>query len=485
MFQMATATSTPTHHSIIGGAHVEGEGGTRAVIDPSREVPIAEVSLASIDQCRASVDTAARAQSDWAALPSRARSEILSRAYNLMVRDQEKLAELISMENGKALSDARGEAAYAAEFFRWFAEEAVRVRGDLRPSPSGHNWIAVSHEPIGVALLITPWNFPAAMATRKIAPALAAGCSVILKPATETPLAALFVAELLAEAGVPDGVVNVIVTSPAGPAVAAMLADRRVRAVSFTGSTEVGMVLLREAAGNVAKPSMELGGNAPFIVLDDADLDEAVEGFMLAKFRNGGSACTAANRIFVQSGVADEFVERITRRVEQLKVGPGLKDGTDIGAMVSRTERDRVAELVDQAVAEGATIRTGGTIPDGEGFFYTPTVLENVRPDSTIAQTEIFGPVAPIIRFDNVDEALAWANNTDAGLVAYVYTQGLTSGLVVSRRLEAGMVGLNRGLVSDPGAPFGGSKHSGLGREGSHDGILEFMETKYLATPYV
>jgi succinate-semialdehyde dehydrogenase/glutarate-semialdehyde dehydrogenase len=338
---------------------------------------------------------------------------------------------------------------------------------------------------VGVALLITPWNFPAAMATRKIAPALAAGCAVVLKPATETPLAALFVAHLLEEAGVPAGVVNVVVATPAGPAVNAMLEDRRVRAVSFTGSTEVGKLLLREAAGNVAKPSMELGGNAPFLVLDDADLDEAVEGLMLAKFRNGGAACTAANRILVQSGVADAFVERITARIEALRMGDGSADGTEIGPMVSRKERDRVAALVDAAVAAGAKVVTGGDVPDREGFFYTPTLLDGVLPDSDIAETEIFGPVAVVIRFDEVDQGIAWANATDAGLVSYVFTQGLESGVSVSRRLESGMVGLNRGLVSDPAAPFGGSKQSGLGREGASDGLLEFMEPKYIAMPYI
>jgi succinate-semialdehyde dehydrogenase/glutarate-semialdehyde dehydrogenase len=484
-FEMPSTAAPAIYHSYVDGAWTPGSNGTIDVVDPATDTTLAHVSVASLEQCREAVDAAARAQGDWAVRSPRDRAQILMTAYELMRRDEELLARLITMENGKALVDARGEANYAAEFFRWFAEEAVRVPGDLRCSPSGQNWIAVSHEPVGVALLITPWNFPAAMATRKIAPALAAGCAVVLKPATETPLAALFVAHLLEEAGVPAGVVNVVVATPAGPAVNAMLEDRRVRAVSFTGSTEVGKLLLREAAGNVAKPSMELGGNAPFLVLDDADLDEAVEGLMLAKFRNGGAACTAANRILVQSGVADAFVERITARIEALRMGDGSADGTEIGPMVSRKERDRVAALVDAAVRAGAKVVTGGDVPDREGFFYTPTLLDGVLPDSDIAETEIFGPVAVVIRFDEVDQGIAWANATDAGLVSYVFTQGLESGVSVSRRLESGMVGLNRGLVSDPAAPFGGSKQSGLGREGASDGLLEFMEPKYIAMPYI
>jgi succinate-semialdehyde dehydrogenase/glutarate-semialdehyde dehydrogenase len=479
-----TSISSAVYHSLIDGTQIPGACGTRDVVDPASGIAFSTISISSIEQCLEAVDAAARAQQEWAALPSRVRSRILLTAFELMHRDLEILARLITRENGKALADARAEAIYAAEFFRWFSEEAVRVRGDQRASPSGENWISISHEPIGVALLITPWNFPAAMATRKIAPALAAGCAVVLKPATETPLSALFVADLLHEAGVPGGVVNVVVTSPAGPAVHAMLGDKRVRAVSFTGSTEVGQIVLREAATNIVKASMELGGNAPFLVLDDADLDEAVEGFMLAKFRNGGAACTAANRILVQDGIADQFIERITERVKRLQFGDGLANGTEIGPMVSRAERDRVASLVDRAVASGARLLAGGSIPDDPGFFYEPTLLDGVLPDSEIAQTEIFGPVAIVTRFHSIDDGLAIANATDAGLASYVYTRGLKSGLATSRRLESGMVALNRGLVSDPAAPFGGTKHSGLGREGSSDGILEFMETKYVAIPY-
>jgi succinate-semialdehyde dehydrogenase/glutarate-semialdehyde dehydrogenase len=442
--------------------------------------------VASIPQCLAAVDAAAGALPAWSQMPPRERAEILQRAYHLMIENLDKLARLIVLENGKVLADALSEVRYAAEFFRWFAEEAVRVPGDLRRSPSGHNWIMVSHEPVGVSLLVTPWNFPAAMATRKIAPALAAGCTVVLKPAMETPLTALAVVDLLEQAGVPAGVVNVVTPTPAGPAVAAMLADSRVRALSFTGSTEVGRLLLAGAAGNVIRCSMELGGNAPFLVLDDADLDSAVEGLMVAKMRNGGAACTAANRILVQRGIATKFIERFTDRMAGLSVGPGLDAGSDVGPMVTAGERSRVRDLVASTIAAGARTSTGGAVVDDRnGFFYAPTVLTDVVASAPILQQEIFGPIAPVVVFDSVDEGVALANDTDAGLVAYLYTQGLEQGLALSRRLEAGMVGLNRGLVSDPAAPFGGVKHSGLGREGAHEGMLEFLETKYVATPYL
>lgn len=474
----------PTN-AIVGGQWVEGRQGQRSVDNPATGRSLAEVSVSTIDQCLSAVDTAADAQTTWAATAPRQRASILQRTYELMHRDGESLARLITLENGKALTDARAEVSYAAEYFRWYAEECVRTPGDMRRSPSGQNWILVSHEPVGVALLITPWNFPAAMATRKIAPALAAGCCVVLKPATETPLTSLAIARLLDEAGAPPGVVNAVVATPAGPAVDAMLADSRVRALSFTGSTEVGRVLLARSADRIVKSSMELGGNAPFLVLDDADLDAAVDCFMVAKFRNGGAACTAANRVFVQRGIADEFVSRITARVEALSVGDGLMPNVDIGPMVSRTERDRVASLVRSSIADGAKVLVGGAdVPEGEGWFLQPTLLDGVDPTGELARTEIFGPVAPIIRFDDIDEAVTLANDVEAGLISYLYTEGLERGLSTSRRLESGMVGLNRGLASDPAAPFGGSKQSGLGREGSREGLLEFMETKYIATPY-
>jgi succinate-semialdehyde dehydrogenase/glutarate-semialdehyde dehydrogenase len=478
-----TVTDVRRTDPVVGGRWVVGDQERRAVQDPATGEDICEVSVTSIAQCIEAVDVASAAFPAWSLTPPRERAEVLRRAFELMTERADELAELIVLENGKVLADAQAEVRYAAEFFRWFAEEAVRVPGDLRRSPSGQNWIMVSHEPVGVSLLVTPWNFPAAMATRKIAPALAAGCTVVLKPAMETPLTALAVADLLHEAGVPAGVVNVVTPTPAGPAVAAMLADRRVRAVSFTGSTEVGRLLLSAAAGNVVRSSMELGGNAPFLVLDDADLDAAVEGLMVAKMRNGGAACTAANRILVQRGVADEFVERLVERMTSLTVGPGLDPASQVGPMVNGAERRRVLDLVEAARAGGARAHSSGAVPE-VGFFHAPTVLTDVAADSPILRTEIFGPVAPVVVFDTVDQAIAIANDTDAGLIAYLFTEGLERGLSISRRLESGMVGLNRGLVSDPAAPFGGVKHSGIGREGAHEGILEFLETKYVAVPF-
>jgi succinate-semialdehyde dehydrogenase/glutarate-semialdehyde dehydrogenase len=380
------------------------------------------------------------------------------------------------------MPDARGEVAYAAEFFRWFAEEAVRINGDLSIAPSGANRMLVQYQPIGVSVLITPWNFPAAMATRKIAPALAAGCTVVLKPATETPLTAYAMAALMEEAGVPAGVVNVVTTSSSGKLISAMLHDPRVRKLSFTGSTEVGRILLREAADNVINCSMELGGNAPFIVFDDADLDKAVEGAMIAKMRNGGEACTAANRFYVQKGIAERFATAFAARMGGLKVGRGYDDDTQCGPLINKAAVERIDQLVKDAVSGGAKVLTGGTAGDGNGFYFPPTVITGVPANSEMVTTEIFGPVAPISVFSEIDEAVAAANATEYGLIAYVYTEDLKKGLAVSERLEAGMVGLNRGIVSDPAAPFGGVKQSGLGREGAHHGILEFCEAKYIAT---
>ncbi|HWK72531.1 NAD-dependent succinate-semialdehyde dehydrogenase [Pollutimonas sp. M17] len=454
------------------------------VVNPSDGSLLLKVANASADDAIAAVDAAADAAAGWAATAPRRRSEILRKCYELMVRDAESLAQLISLENGKALKDARGEVAYAAEFFRWFAEEAVRINGDLSIAPSGANRILVQYQPIGVALLITPWNFPAAMATRKIAPALAAGCTCVLKPATATPLTAYAVAKILAEAGVPDGVVNVITSSTTSEVVDAMLDDPRVRKLSFTGSTEVGRVLLRKAADQVIHSSMELGGNAPFVVFDDADLDKALEGAMIAKMRNGGEACTAANRIYVQRGVAEEFARRLTEKMQSLKVGPGVNEDTDCGPLIDAAAVNKVAKLVDEAVSGGAKVLCGGKALDQDGCFYLPTVLTDVPAGAAMEREEIFGPVAPIYVFDTEDEAIARANDTEYGLVAYVYTRDLARGLRVSEKLEAGMLALNRGLVSDPAAPFGGTKQSGLGREGAHHGMLEFMEAKYIATDW-
>ncbi|VCU69411.1 Succinate-semialdehyde dehydrogenase [NADP(+)] GabD [Pigmentiphaga humi] len=480
---MTLDTATLPTDLFIGGAWRASTSGQRIdVLDPATESVIASVADATVDDARAAVDAADAAARGWAATPPRQRSEILRKCHELMIRDAEKLAALISLENGKALGDARGEVAYAAEFFRWFAEEAVRINGDISVAPGGASRIIVQYQPVGIALLITPWNFPAAMATRKIAPALAAGCTCVLKPATETPLTAYAIAQLLAEAGVPDGVVNVLTTSTAGRVSNAVLDDPRVRKLSFTGSTEVGRVLLRKAADRVINCSMELGGNAPFVVFDDADIEAAVEGAMIAKMRNGGEACTAANRFYVQRGAAAEFSRLLTGRMAALVTDDGLKPGTQCGPLVNAEAVRKVVELVDDAVAKGATLLTGGKRLDRPGHFFPPTVLADVPPDAQLLSEEIFGPVAPIVVFDGEDEAVELANATEYGLVAYLYTGDLARGLRVSERVEAGMIALNRGIVSDPAAPFGGVKQSGLGREGAHHGMLEFMEAKYIST---
>jgi succinate-semialdehyde dehydrogenase/glutarate-semialdehyde dehydrogenase len=454
------------------------------VQDPATEGVLAQVADASPEDGVAAVDAASAALPGWAATSPRKRSEVLHRAFELMTERREQLAELIVLENGKALTDARGEVAYAAEFFRWYAEEAVRAAGTVQTAPAGSNKIMVLRQPIGVAVLVTPWNFPAAMATRKIGPALAAGCTVVLKPATETPLTALAIVALLEEAGVPPGVVNCLTTRSAGAVVAAMVDDPRVRKLSFTGSTEVGRRLLATAAETVVSCSMELGGNAPFLVLADADLDAAVAGAMVAKMRNGGSACTAANRFYVHAAVEKEFSARLARAMGALVVGPGLDPGVEVGPLVNESSRDKVEELVSGAVDGGAGVLTGGSAPGGKGWFYPPTVLHEVAPDAAILREEIFGPVAPIVSFDSVDDAIAMANDTEYGLVSYVYAGDLGEGLRVSERLDSGMVGLNRGVVSDPAAPFGGTKQSGVGREGGHEGMLEYLESKYIAVDW-
>ena len=474
--------ATVPRELFINGAWVDSSDAQRFdVVDPSTGETFASVADGSVADGLSAVSAAAGALASWSATPARQRGEVLRRAYELMTQRNEDLARLIVLENGKALSDARGETSYAAEFFRWFGEEAVRAGGDLGSAPSGSNRILVSRQPIGVAVLVTPWNFPAAMATRKIGPALAAGCTVVLKPASETPLTALALAALLAEAGVPAGVVNVVPSRRSSAMVSAMLHDPRVRKLSFTGSTAVGRSLLREAADNVVSCSMELGGNAPFVVFDDADLDAAVTGAMIAKMRNGGEACTAANRFFVQRGVAVEFGRRFAAAMSQLRVGPGSEPDVQLGPLVNSGTREKVDELVRGAIGTGAQVLTGGNPRPGPGFFYPPTVLAGVSPDAAILREEIFGPVAPIVEFDTEAEAVAMANDTEYGLVSYVYTGNLARGLRVSEAIESGMVGLNRALVSDPAAPFGGVKQSGLGREGGHDGLLEYLESKYIA----
>jgi succinate-semialdehyde dehydrogenase/glutarate-semialdehyde dehydrogenase len=454
------------------------------VFDPATGGVIASVADGSVGDAIAAVDAAAAAGPAWAATAPRARSEILRAAFELMTARSAELAKLISLENGKALVDAKGEVAYAAEFFRWYAEEAVRADGSVATAPSGANRILVLRQPVGVCVLVTPWNFPAAMATRKIGPALAAGCTVVLKPASDTPLTALAMAAILAEAGVPAGVVNVLPSRSSGKVVSAMLHDPRVRKVSFTGSTEVGRLLLAEAADNVVNTSMELGGNAPFVVFDDADLDAAIEGAMIAKMRNAGEACTAANRFYVHAAVAAAFGERLAQRMGALRMGPGTAEDTQVGPLVNEDTVGKVAGLVRDAVAGGAVVATGGTRPDGPGYYYPPTVLTGVDPSAAILREEIFGPVAPIVVFTEEREAVRLANDTQFGLVAYVYTRDLARGLRVSEALEAGMVGLNRGLVSDPAAPFGGVKQSGVGREGGHEGMLDYLESKYIAVSW-
>jgi succinate-semialdehyde dehydrogenase/glutarate-semialdehyde dehydrogenase len=462
----------------IDGKWVNGAS-TMPVTDPSDESVIANVQISSEEQCTQAVDAAHRAFKGWAKTAPRVRGEILRKAFEIMVAEADRLAEIISRENGKVLSDAKGEVLYAAEFFRWFSEEAVRINGEFRTSPSGDKRIIVTKQPIGVSLLITPWNFPAAMATRKIGPALAAGCTVILKPACETPLTALAIVEILERAGVPAGVVNLILPSPTGPAIAKILKDSRVVNLSFTGSTEVGRVLLKEAADRVIRCSMELGGNAPFLVLSDANVDDAVSGALLAKMRNGGAACTAANRFYVAKEIANEFTEKLTKAMGGLKMAAGTSSGAQLGASVSVKERNKIAELVDSSVAAGGTLKTGGKYPTGAGAFYPATVL-SVKNDNPILSQEIFGPVAPIVITNSDEQAIELANATEFGLIAYVYSSDLKRAMKVAESLESGMVAINKGVISDPAAPFGGYKQSGLGREGGFHGIDEFLESKFI-----
>ena len=477
-----TGINVPT--GLFIGGEWTTNGRTIGVTDPATEDTLVEIADGTPDDALAAVAAAEAALPGWAATPPRQRAECLRKAWALMIERSDAIARLMVLENGKALRDAKGEVTYAAEFFRWYAEEAVRIDGAVTTAPSGANRIMVLRQPVGVSVLVTPWNFPAAMATRKIGPALAAGCTVVLKPAKETPLCAFAVADILREAGVPPGVVNVVCTAKAGPLVGAMLADPRVRKLSFTGSTEVGRTLLATAAQTVTNCSMELGGNAPFLIFEDADLDAAIDGAFLAKMRNGGEACTAANRFYVQEAVADEFTSRFADRLSKLVVGPGLDEGTDLGPLVNEDTRSKVASLVESATAGGARVVTGGRAPDRRGFFYLPTVLGDVAEDAPILGTEIFGPVAPVVRFRDEDQVVGWANDTEYGLVSYLYTADLRRALRVSEALDTGMVGVNRGIVSDPAAPFGGVKQSGLGREGGHDGLLEFMESKYIAVDW-
>ncbi|WP_043498349.1 NAD-dependent succinate-semialdehyde dehydrogenase [Georgenia sp. SUBG003] len=468
----------------IGGRWREAEGGrTLDVYDPATGDPVRTIADASPADGLAALEAASEAFPAWAATPARERAEILRRAFDLLQERKEEFALLMTIEMGKPLAEARGEVAYGGEFVRWFSEEAARVQGRYGPSPEGTGRMVVSQHPVGPCFLITPWNFPLAMATRKIAPALAAGCTVVVKPAELTPLTTLYFVKLLEDAGVPAGVVNVITTSTSGKVSEPIIRDPRLRKLSFTGSTPVGRRLLEQAAQGVLRTSMELGGNAPFVVFDDADLDKAVDGAIAAKFRNIGQACTAANRFVVHRDVAEEFARRVTERVRGFTVGRGTEEGVTIGPLINTDAVEKASALVGDAVRRGATVRTGGSPIDGPGTFYEATVLSDVRPGSDILREEIFGPVLAIVTFDTEDEAVRIANDTEYGLVSYVYTENLARGQRMIERLETGMMGLNVGVVSNAAAPFGGWKMSGLGREGGAEGIHEYLQTKYTLTP--
>ncbi|WP_138445417.1 NAD-dependent succinate-semialdehyde dehydrogenase [Sinomonas susongensis] len=471
------------------GVFIDGQWGEAAsgarfnVVNPATEEVIATVADGGPEDARRAIETAGRVQKDWAKTAPRERSEILRRAYNLIMARQDELALIMTTEMGKPLAEAKGEVAYAAEYFRWFSEEAVRIGGDFGTSGDGKNRMLVSREPVGPCVFVTPWNFPLAMGTRKLGPAIAAGCTVVFKPAALTPLSSLALVDILVEAGLPAGVVNVVCTTKASSVVTPWMSSGIARKVSFTGSTEVGVRLLQQAAQHVMRSSMELGGNAPFIVFEDADLDRAVEGAVAAKMRNMGEACTAANRIFVQRPVAEEFARRLAARLGALSVGDGAEAGTDVGPLVEEKALRKVQELVHDAVAKGAKVVCGGNRPERPGFFYAPTVLSDVSPEADLMTEEIFGPVAPVVPFDTEEEALRMANDTPFGLVGYLFTQDLDRSFRVGEALEVGMVGLNTGIVANPAAPFGGVKASGLGREGGRMGIDEFLEYKYMAVP--
>jgi len=465
---------------LIGGSWREGTA-LFAVEDPATGEVIAEVVDATAADAIAALDAAAGAQDGWAAVAPRARGEILRRTYELLTERVDDLALLMTLEMGKPVAESKAEIAYAADFFRWFAEEAVRIDGRWTTSPAGGARLLVMRQPVGPCLFVTPWNFPTAMGARKIAPAIAAGCTMVCKPAELTPLSMLALAAILAEAGLPPGVLNVVTTTRPGDVAGAVLADHRLRKLSFTGSTPVGRRLMAQAADNVLRVSMELGGNAPFLVFDDADLEAAVDGAVIAKMRNGGEACTAANRFLVQRSVADEFARLLTQRLAAMKVGRGTEEGVQVGPLIDAKQRTKVVQLVDDALGRGAKALTGGSSLDGPGYFFAPTVLSGVDPESRLLQQEIFGPVAPVVVFEDEADGIAAANDTDFGLVAYVFTQGLDRALRVAEALQTGMVGLNQGMVSNAAAPFGGVKQSGVGREGGAEGIDEYLSTKYVA----
>jgi succinate-semialdehyde dehydrogenase/glutarate-semialdehyde dehydrogenase len=464
---------------LIGGRwRASSSGATFPVEDPATGKNLVHVADATPEDGEAALSAAVAAGASWAATAPRERGEILRRAYDAIVADVDELALLMTLEMGKSVAESRGEILYAAEFFRWFSEEAVRIDGRFATAPDGRTRLLTNHRPVGPCLLITPWNFPMAMGTRKIGPAVAAGCTMVVKPAQQTPLSAL--ARILLDAGLPDGVLNVVTTSASGQVMEPLIRDPRLRKLSFTGSTPVGQRLIAQSAQRVLRTSMELGGNAPFVVFDDADLDRAVEGAVQAKMRNVGQACTAANRFHVQAGIAPEFTRRLADRLAAMTLGRGTDDGVEVGPLVDRAGREKVAELVNDAVREGATVATGGRAVDRPGYFYAPTVLADVPATARILQEEVFGPVAPITTFTTEEEGIAAANNTEYGLAAYVFTRDLERAMRVCGSLEAGMVGLNLGVISNPAAPFGGMKASGFGREGGSEGIHEYLETQYI-----
>jgi succinate-semialdehyde dehydrogenase / glutarate-semialdehyde dehydrogenase len=454
------------------------------LINPATEEVITSVPSCTTEHAKQALDACDAGAKEWMKKAPRERSEVLRAIFDTMQTEKETIARLITLEEGKTLKESSGEVDYASEFFRWYGEESLRLGGEFRPSPTGKHNIVVTHQPVGTALLITPWNFPAAMITRKIAPAIAAGCGVVVKPPMETPLTSLYLADLMQRCGVPDGLVNVLTTDDPGTLTEALVSDERLRKISFTGSTGVGRLLLGVAAKRVLNTSMELGGNGPLIVCDDADMDTAIEGAFMAKMRNAGESCIASNRLYVQDAVYDEFCRRLVERFEGLKVGNGLEEGVDVGPIISRKEVDKLSSIVEEAKEDGATVETGGTTLYDKGYFFAPTVLTNVKPGARILEREIFGPIAPLVRFTDVESVIAQANDTPYGLAAYVFSADVGKAMRIAERLNVGIVGVNRGFVSDPAAPFGGMKESGIGREGAQDGIKEFLETQYIATSW-
>ncbi len=465
----------------IAGQWRDGSKGTIPVEDPATGETLCEVADASEEDAAAALDAAVEAGQEWSRQAPRDRGEILRRAFEAIIEREDELALLMTLEMGKPIKESKAEIAYGAEFFRWFSEQAVRIDGRYAVAPNGQGRLLTMKQPVGPCLLITPWNFPLAMGTRKIGPAIAAGCTMVVKPAQQTPLSILMLAKILEESGLPEGVLNLITASSAAETTGPLISDQRLRKLSFTGSTEVGRKLMEQASGNLLRLSMELGGNAPFLVFDDADIDAAVQGALIAKMRNIGEACTAANRFHVAEGVADQFAEKLAEKMGSLKVGRGTEDGVDVGPLIDDNQRKKVSQLVQDAIGRGAKAVVGGHERDGAGYFYDPTVLTDVPDDAELLKEEIFGPVAPVKGFADEDEAIAAANNTEFGLVAYVFTSDFKRALRVVERLETGMVGLNQGIVSNPAAPFGGIKQSGFGREGGPEGIEEYLETKYVA----